>query len=308
MNILLGLLFFTLSYSAFSLVDYTEGSSSELLQISGQSSTKINKPSPNTRSRSKSSGNTSGYGLKLSPYYKSVKVKSDKEGTVDFTGIKLDLHTPYNIFLRSNYARGASRSVLLAKSSSSQDGNAEAYLGFNWFTIGQGKGAAKVDILFGGRFKKDGTDFATSRNDRIVSVETTKSIEQFTLGFGADYTLTGTPEDEMEMAIGNVFAYKMAFGWVISQDIRFAVEGNIYNIAENENEDLDNKLDQSVSFSSISPGIFLDIAPNVSVQFGGSFRVRRLNTDLDISYTDARLYMFEGAYGNSIFSYLTVSI
>ncbi len=302
---ILGLLL--LSFSAFSLVDYSDDTIDNYQPESPKSVQKIiRKPNPN-RSRGTSGKSGPGF-LSLTPFYESLDVRSSSEGDISFSGIDLEIRTQTSIYLKGSYYQASSRSEELTPSGSYQRGNPEVYMGINWLDFsGQNQGA-RFDLIAGARLGENESAFATSRNDKIIGLETSKSFSQFVLGIGVHYTLTGTPENETELALGNITNYKVALGWFATPDIKFSVETNIYEVNENTNEDIDYRLEERLSFSSVSPKVYLGLSPNINLVLGGIFRTRKLNLDKDIDYLSARLFGMEGAYGNSVFSSLSFSI
>lgn len=298
----LGLFFLT--FSAFGLVDYTDDNINDYQPASPNSVKKIvNKPSPKRTSR--------GGGAKwltLTPFYESLDIRSEKEGSVAFTGVDLELRTQSSIYFKGSYYQAASSSEELTESGSYTAGNPELLVGINWLDFTGKNDGARFDLIAGARLKETNGTFASSRNDQIIGLETSKSFQQFVLGLGIHYTLTGTPDREDELSIGNITNYKVALGWFATPDIRFSVETNIYNITEQTNEDISNRLEEEISFSSLSSKVYLGLSPSITLVMGGVFRTDKLDQDREVNYLDARLYGLEGAYGNSLFSSLSFSL
>lgn len=296
--------FLFIIFNSYSLVDYT---SSSINQFQPEGNTNIQKvvrkPKPKTRRI------TSGRKwLSLTPYYESLNVKTAQEGQINFTGLQLALDTGYGITLKNKYYQASSSAEEISETSSSQAGNFEFLVGFNWLSIGQRDSGANFDVVAGGRLKNNGSDFASSRNDKIIGLETSKSIDRFVLGLGALYTLTGDPSESSEMAIGNITTFTSALGWFATPDIRFSLEGKVYKISAESNESLDNRLSEEIRFSSVSPKLYLSLSPNIQMIMGATFQTRQLSRQDKTRYLDAKLFALNGAYGNTLFSSLSFSL
>lgn len=298
---------FLVNFPLLALVDYTDNEISNYQPDGGgqvQTVQKVVRKSPPRKSGR-------GLGpkwLSITPFYESLSIQSSSEGDVAFTGVDLELRTQSSIYIKANYYQAASSSEELTPGGSYQQGNPEILVGLNWLDLGGVKDGARFDLIAGGRIKESEGTFATSRNDKIVGIETSKPFGNFVFGIGFHYTITGNPENDEELAIGNVTNYKVALGWFATPDIRFSFETNIYEVSESSTEERINRLEESLSFSSVSPKLYLTLSPAINLVMGGVFRTRKLDLNKNIDYLSARLYPFEGAYGNSLFASLGFSI
>ena len=73
------------------------------------------------------------------------------------------------------------------------------------------------------------SELASSRTDKIFGIESVKRFYTFALGLGYRLYMTGTPEDDQEVDIGNI---QKLYTLLVDgfHDISFEVEGAVYNI------------------------------------------------------------------------------
>ena len=178
-------------------------------------------------------------------------------------------------------------------------------LGLNWLEFGSGADSGNISFIFGYVMGQENSSFAHSRSDKIVGVETSKRFYDFALGLGYRFMMTGSPASEQEMDIGNIGQLIGSIGWMATPDIRFVVEAGTYSIASNPSSAHNKRLLEGVSFCYASPSVLLGISTFVQLELGGVFRSKRVKGD---DLIDARLYNLKGAYGNSVFSGLNMSI
>ncbi len=297
---------FLLTGSAFALVDYSESSAPAAPTKRKARPIKINKsPSNSLRSSApqRSSAGSSFGEFSFGTGYQSNNIEvGDRTGKVDSWHFDGHFQTNYGFYLNASHYMASSESETLAVNSGSQQGNPKALIGFNWLRFGSGADAGTIDIIAGASFGQTGSDFASSRTDKIFGIETTKKIASMVLGFGYEYRITGTPSNTEELTIGNIQKIYAILGWMATPDIRFSFEGGTYKIGEAAGN---NSLEEKTSFGYVAPKVHLGISPFVSLDLGAIFRSKRLkNEDL----VDARLYDLKGAYGSSILAGLSLSM
>lgn len=297
---------------AYALVDYTEDSSF-VPKNSGARSVKQNqtvkRPSNSsatrTSSRSKSSGMPS-YRIVTELSYGTQDVKlnevNGKASVLHFHGY---FATDYNIFLDTSYYQMSSSDSDLSASgeSSSQKGNAEVKIGFNWLEIGRAADAVTIDLYGGYSFGQKNSLFATSRDDRLIGITTTKRFFQFVLGLGYELRMTGDGDSD-EMNIGNIGTIEANLGWMVSNDIRFLLTAKSYRVNQGD-ENSAFFLNRDLNFSTISPKVILSLSPHINLSLGGHFQTRRLK---DQEALGANLWGLEGAYGASLLAGLSFTM
>jgi hypothetical protein len=227
-------------------------------------------------------------------------------GKIDKLNLGLMVHTPYDLYLDISYWEAKS-SFDIVDNSLKNTGNARYVLGFNWFK-GQG---SRADIYVGRVQGAEESQFASSRSDNVIGLETTKQIESVVLGFGAEYRITGKPSEESEYAVGNITQLSAGIGWIVSNDIRFTFEAYAYKVAQNNDDGITNKLGKEYTFSTFEPKLHLQLFPAVEMELAGSFRTNKpdLKNDTEIQeFIGAKLLDLKGSYGNSIYAGLNFSI
>lgn len=275
----------TISLNAHALVDYSE-------PVAEPASNKVtSKMQP--RSESKSLIWKSDFSLTTN--YESTEINSEKIGVLN---LNTHLQTPFNIYADLTYWQAQGKT-------GSQSGNPKAIIGFNWLRFGAPSEEARFD-LFGGAKFSGSSELASSRTDKIFGVETTKRFGTFGLGIGYDITLTGTPKRESDMSIGNIHRISVSGGWMVSNDIQFELEVENFKINQSSDASRANRLNSSVSFSTLSPKLNLTIVPAVSVDLGARFRTNKPKSTQDLS--SAKLFDLHGAYSNSLFAGLNFNI
>jgi hypothetical protein len=283
---------FLISLSAHALVDY-----SEPVQDNNPTPNKMSAKLPPSGQSPKS--NTSSLIWKsdfsLSTNYETTQVNGDKVGVLN---LNTHVQTPFNIFMDLTYWQAQAKG-------GSQSGNPKAIIGFNWLRFGSPSDEARLDLYGGAKFAGS-SEMASSRTDKIFGVETTKRFGTFGLGLGYDMTLTGAPKKESDMSIGNIHRITVSGGWMVSNDIQFELEIENFKINESTDATRMNRLNKSVSFSTLSPKLNLTIVPAVNLELGARFRTNKPKSDENL--TTAKLFDLHGAYSNSLFAGLNFTL
>jgi hypothetical protein len=289
--------------NAFALVDYTESEETKKVQAPQQNTTVA--PANSTKQNSRSAFYSRRM-IELKAGYSSDDVKT-AEGT-DATMARLNLNlrvdTPWDIYFDVSYWQANTDDLSITESTSSQAGNAKALIGFNWLRFGQVSNEARVDII-GGVNAKGSSDIAHTSNDIVAAIETSKRFLPFALSIGYEMRLRGTPKDDLQMSTGNISRLKAGLGWMAAHNIHFGVEASTYTINQSK-KDHALKLDEKLSFSTISPVMRLGLGTNFVFEMGAAFRTKKAKETAD--QLSLRFYDLPGFYGTSLFAGLAVTI
>lgn len=279
------------SMNAYALVDYSEASPESTKKDGAQnkSSTRLETSRGDSRSLIWKSD------FSLSANYESREIAAEKFGVIN---LNTHLQTPFNVYFDISYWNAQTRS-------GSQNGNPKALIGFNWLRFGSPGDEARLD-LYGGAKLAGSSVLSSSRNDKIFGVETTKRFGTFGLGIGFDLTMTGAPKKEVDMALGNIQRIAVSGGWMVSNDIQFELEVENFTIKESSDSARGNYLQKSVSFSCLSPKLNLNLAPGIGMEMGARFTTNKPKSDQDLK--SAKLFDMHGAYSNSLFAGLNLSL
>jgi len=299
-------LIFIFPFSSYALVEYDDASAQGIPRAAAR---KVKAPRSIKRNSAPSRSSSSmGKGMfSLNMGYKSLDV-SDKfgEGSVNQYYFNAHFATPFNIYLDAKHWMGSSSSPSISSDSSTQQGNPEVKVGFNWLKIGTASDLASVDLIAGLRLAQSSSTLATGRTDQVYGVETTKRYQNFVIGLGYLMTLTGTSDNQEELDIGDIKTIMASIGWRATEDIGFALELASSKISESEDQDRQYTLGESISFGYISPKLMLGISPLINLEMGALFRTKKPRVDGDI--LRARLWDQKGLYGNSLYSSLNFSL
>ncbi|OUR97801.1 hypothetical protein A9Q84_06265 [Halobacteriovorax marinus] len=306
LKILASLFTLSISFQCFALVDYSEV---EDVKSSRRAAPNRNQPAIIRKAPAqKASSNNSGGGgnFELSTLYEQQQVSAQTDdgdlSKVSFVG---HFQTDYNLYLDVSYWMANATLNSSETSGDYEQGRPKVILGFNWLRFGKAQEMSTVDLFAGGVWK--GSDsVASTRTDKIIGIETSKRFYIFALALGYEYHLTGTPESESETAIGNIGILKTSLGWMVSGDISFVLEAGMVKIDSDSNLDRANRLTESTQFSYLRPSALLGLSRSVSLEIGGVFRTRRAR-DVD-TLLGAKLWNVPGAYGNSLFAGIRLSI
>ncbi|MFX3675735.1 MAG: hypothetical protein ACN6I6_01735 [bacterium] len=301
-NLLLFFALFLISKYSFALVDYTES-----VEAPAPAPTKIKRIAPAASSSGQASmvrRNSGPSGMfELSAKYGVLDAEvGSKSGKVNVTRFDAHFETSYNIWLDASWALGSFDTSSNLGQGSSQNGNPQAIIGVNWIEFGGAGERASMDFVAGANFAQKDSDFATSRTDKIVGVETAKRFGPLVFGLGYRLWMTGSPGNAAELNIGNIQRLSASLGWMVSPDIRFAVEGATVSIGSGEG---DFALTDKISFGTVSPSMQLALSPTVSLDMGAVFRSKRLK---DEDLLAARLWNLPGSYGSSLFAGLSLAL
>ena len=283
---------FLFSLNAFALVDYSE-TVADPSKDNKAPTTRSSAQLQPSRSSEKSLIWKSDFSFNTN--YEAMEINSEKIGVIN---LNTHLQTPFNVYLDATYWNAQAKA-------GSQSGNPKAILGFNWLRFGNPSEEARFDF-YGGAKLSGSSELASSRTDKIFGVETTKRFGTFGLGLGYDITLTGTPGKSTDMGIGNINRITISGGWMVSNDIQFELEAENFKINPSNDTSRANHLNQSVSFSTLSPKLNLTIVPAVTVELGARFRMNKPKSTQDLA--SAKLFDLHGAYSNSLFAGLNLSL
>ena len=213
--------------------------------------------------------------------------------------------TPYSFYLSARYWYASDAGF--GEVSDSGRGNPQFKMGFNWFEWGDFARRVSVDLVAGYSFAMINSDWAASRDDVSVAMETSKRFGGFLIGFGYEYIMTGAPKRVEETDPGDIQKFSGGIGWVVSHDISFALQGATVRIGEGDRHGRPGgALKRDLSFAFVSPKLLLMLSKSVEVEMAGIFRVNRSQDRHDLD--GVRLLDIEGAQGNSIYASLGITI
>lgn len=301
-------------HDAMSLVEYAEDSPRPARRKATSSARVKRKAAPRaSSSASASSSSSSSSSMSFSGMFdfKSQVISEDVNFGDDSTKVNkynFDLHTRLSSSIKADikYQMISSKSERLSSTSQSQKGNPEAVLGLNWINFGDRGNRTSVDVLLGHRWGVTGSEFASSRNDFILGVQSFKTLGPFALGLGYTVDMTGNPQSASESYIGNIQTLKASLGWMVSSEIRMAVHASRINITASGEEENYNVLENDLQFTVINPELSLTLGPLVDLTFGGHFRSQ--SEDFQNGFEDIRLPQYNALWGNSIYSGLEFSL
>jgi hypothetical protein len=308
------LLIFCLTQNSFALVDY----SAEENIVPNRPSKKPKRSSIKKKARQSKISKSSGFSRNNSSYvpsgmfdiniaYSTISLETEltsaKINVMKFEG---HFETGVNIYFDAKYWMADTSAENLTTTSESQAGNPEIVMGFNWLSFGTGGNYTNIDLLAGIRLSADDSELGASRTDKIIGVSTVKRFNQFALGLGYKYYLTGTPDKDSELNIGSMSKLSATIGWMVSNDIQFELEGAVFNINKSRSTVKSNILMESDSVGTISPKLNLKMASLVNLNLGATFISKKpKNRDRLIG---ANLWDVHGVYGTSINAAIAISI
>jgi len=291
--------------SAYGLVDYTDTDDAPSGSPKVTSKKRVSKARP-SRNRRSSKGKFSK-AMEFSTKYQSHSIKTNHgrtSGKADQMTLGAHFEAFRNVYLDLSYWQASSDDRQLVESDSFQKGNPEATIGLNWLQLD----GVKMDLFAGGMMKTSNSDFGASRNDTIVGLKTSKQFENFLFYIIGEFRITGEPHDTSELQIGNITRLGAALGWVVSNDIRFALEAMTFSVRASNEESGKDQLASDISFSTLSPKLYLGVSPNVDIEMGANIRTKKSSSRENQDLLRAKLLDFSGSYGNSIFAGLNFSV
>lgn len=291
--------------SSFALVDYSEPSAPET-RPAPRAAEKATRATPRASSSSSSSSSSANYGVEMRVGYESLTAK-DAEGKPQASLWRGSFHlqTPYNIYFDANTAYAKTDDAQMSDKTSGQMMNPEFSMGINWVKFGSGADLGSLDLIVGHRHALRDSDFASSRNDYSLSLETKKRLMDFALGLGAQYTFTGKAKDSNEMDVGNIVHFYGEIGYQATYDIIFGFAAGHYSISEGE-QDASATLDHKLTSSYYSPKLNLILSPHVAMELGGIFMGKKASGAADM--LKQGLYHVKGLYGDSLYLNLAFAL
>ncbi len=306
--------FFLLLKSAFALVEYDDEYTGDSVSSKQSSLRKTNTSFKKTKNLGKSSSFAKNSELQVGYESVGLDLNSKESTTATLADIHkynfgLHLDTAYDIYLDASFWTAKSGSDELLDTQKSQKGNAHYKIGFNWFKS-TGENPVQADIYLAYVQGAKNSQFASSRNDQIIGLETSKRIHKVALGLGAEYRRVGNPKEEEEYAVGNISKFAAGFAWLVSNDIRFTFEAAAYKISESDDRFRANKWEDEISFSVFSPALHLQLFRSLEMKLGAHVRTNKpqFENESEInSFLNAKLLDLPGVYGNSVYSSLNLS-
>ena len=212
-------------------------------------------------------------------------------------------------FFEGRYWQAQSSSPVLAPRGGWQAGNPLLLVGFHWLQLGPLQGQVNLDLYGGFRWKSKKSYLASGRTDRILGLSTAKRFSKMALGLGYEMHLTGTSVQPDEMQIGNLSRASASLGLQLGPGSRLLINAFHYSINPETGLSAPSlALKRKVKFSVLSPKLQLNIFslhPSLKMELGASFRSGRLR---DKNLIAARLWNFQGSYGNSLYGGLSLSL
>lgn len=286
---------FLISFKSFALVDYSDAVSTST-PGSSRTTGNVSQIKANTKEQSSFKG---GFGFDFQTSYSSNSIEGGKYSAMHFD---LELNTPYSVYSIFRYWQ-AQADTKLGFSKSSQSGNPEFILGFNWLKFGNSQDLAVIN-LYGGAKMKSQSELGSSHTDQIFGIETSKQFNMLALGLSYEVRLSGISQQATQMNIGNQQIITAGLSWVVSSDIHIQLESKFYTIKKSSEGDL--HLNQDITFSTLNPTLGLTLFPSVEWQLGAVFPTKKANSKQNLY--QARLYDLPGAYGTSLYSGLSLGI
>lgn len=297
---------FIFASNLYALVDYTEPETSRPTGVKGPTAAvpaqQVKRVAPKTSVSNATNMAHINFGLG----HEALDVSTgERSGKVGLNHFYTHFQTNYDLFLSASFWTANSDDAPVTEQSSSQNGNPEVILGFNWLKFGRPHELATIDLFVGHSFRSS-SDLGSSRNDMIAGIETSKRFHDFFLGLGYEFQMTGTPEDSLEADIGNIQKLTASLGWRATADIQFIIEGESVTVRPSEDSSHPISLDEELSFASITPKLGLGLRPYFQLELGARFQTQEVKDAGQLYQT--RLWNMGGAYGNSIFAGLNISI
>lgn len=297
--ILITLLF--LSFNAYSLVDYSDDEAPIVKRSKPKA--KIKRMNSRMPRKSRPKSNITSNDFELATNYESLSVGNSKVSKIHF---RSHFQTNYNFFLDVDYFTIQSDSLDDdIPTTGYERGNPKIMLGLQWFEFGKSEEKVNLDLLVGMSYEST-SPHASSRTDKFIGLQTMKRFYNWALGLSYMVRATGTPHDQDEMAVGNITTIGSEIGLMVSSDIQFSLLAQNVKINKSSQDQRDNHLKRKLSFSYVMPKLTLALSPTFSLELGAIFQTDRIKDEKVL--LPARLWDIKGAYGNSIFTGINLSI
>ena len=234
----------------------------------------------------------------------SVDVESfSKNDNASFYKMNLYYRPQSDLYLKLGYYFGLADSLNLNESQSKK-GNLDFRFVANWLSWSNGSFNSKLDLFGGVSLKETNSNFGSSRTDKIVGFETSRNFSNLIFSLGHEYHMTGKPSNQGELAIGDIRKYYGVLGWKVTSDINFALEAVHYEVASTSKASY--SLKNKVSSGHLSPWLFLNLSKKFDFILGAVFRTNKIREEEKLR--KARLWSYQGLYGNSVFTKINLNI
>ena len=234
----------------------------------------------------------------------SVDVESfSKNDNASFYKMNLYYRPQSDLYLKLGYYFGFADSLNLYENQS-RKGNLDFRLVANWLSWSNGSYNSKLDFFAGVSLKERSSNFGSSRTDKVVGFETSRNFSNLIFSLGHEYHMTGKPKNQDELAVGDIRKYYGILGWKVTPDINFAIEAVHYEIAPTSKGD--DSLKNKVSSGHLSPWLFLNLSKKFDFILGAVFRTNKIRQKDKLRR--ARLWSYQGLYGNSVFTKINLNI
>jgi len=265
---------------------------------------KKRKKSPGNSSSTKASKRNSFGGWTFEGIVESVDVKSfsPNENTT-FYKMNVYYRPQEDLYLKLGYSLGFTDSSNLNQGQSKK-GNLGFRVVANWLRWSNGSFNSKLDLFGGISLKEQSSNFASSRTYKMIGFETSRNFSNLIFSLGHEYHMTGAPKNGAELAIGDIRKYYAIFGWKVTGDINFAVEAVHYGVSPTSKSSY--SLKNKVSSGHLSPWLFLNLSKKLDFILGAVFRTNKVKNEEELRR--ARLWSYQGIYGNSVFTKINLNI
>tara|TARA_Y100001970_G_C14244231_1_gene866945 strand:- start:2802 stop:3662 length:861 start_codon:yes stop_codon:yes gene_type:complete len=234
----------------------------------------------------------------------SVDVESfSKNDNASFYKMNLYYRPQPDLYVKLGYYFGFADSLNLNENQS-RKGNLDFRVVANWLSWSNGAFNSKLDLFGGVSLKENSSNFGSSRTDKMIGFETSRNFSSLIFSLGHEYHMTGKPKNQGELAVGDIRKYYGVLGWKVTPDINFALEAVHYEVAPTSKTG--DSLKSKMSSGHLSPWLFLNLSKKFDFILGAVFRTNKIRQEEELRR--ARLWSYQGLYGNSVFTKINLNI
>jgi len=301
------------SINCFGIIDYTIDENPPIDISSNRKRSPRKRAPKKSDSKNVSSKNvdakSGGLNLEVFAHIKTLKLSTPTNPQFN----KLDLGTTFtpskDFYIDFSHWMASSEYGLSddhKKKKSYELGNAKVKIGLHWLNFGNSNNSTQIDLYTGSIFSFKKTFLSSSYQKTFFGVETSKKIQQITLAFGTEFYFGNNPQDSEEIGFSSINLTNIGISYVISRDIRFVFEGSIISLGEQKNLKEGERIQSSNSIIVIGPKIYLAISNNTEILLGSILKTSDVSKRDQPLLLRAKLFDFDGFYGNTYFAGLNI--
>jgi hypothetical protein len=179
-----------------------------------------------------------------------------------------------------------------------QLGNVSLFVGVDWLKIGEQDYFTILNIYSGTILPEKKSLLASSRQDYVIGVKTTKKIHQMVLFIQGERRFSTKSKKEEEWDVGGASIFSLGVGGIISNDIRVSSGINYGKIESKKRSE--KTIDQPLEYLSSLTELGLGVKKNVDLVLGMNILIKKPQSEQQDDLRNVNFMNYPGVMGDML--------